>query len=314
MARRRQTKPAEFSFALNATPPFRLDLTAWALRRNPINRVDRWDGTAYARTMLVNARPVEVVVTQPGTPDAPRLVARVRGARASATVETAVTMALNRLLSLGVDLAPFYAAAAGEPRLSELAARFRGMKPPRYLSIFETLVNAICCQQISLVAGLTLLNRIAERFGRACRASQTVTYAFPRPRDLVGADLASLRALGLSRHKGLAVIDLAKRLHEKRLDLEDLQNVDDDMAFGRLEALRGIGRWSAEYALLRGLGRLNVFPADDVGARGHLEEWLRLRRPLDYDRAKRLLARWQPFAGLVYLHLLLKQLEETGAI
>jgi DNA-3-methyladenine glycosylase II len=73
----------------------------------------------------------------------------------------------------------------------------------------------------------------------------------------------------------------------------------------RLQTLRGVGRWTAEYVLLRGLGRLHVFPGDDIGARNNLQRWLGILEPLDYDGVQRVLARWQPFQGLVYLHLLL---------
>jgi DNA-3-methyladenine glycosylase II len=78
--------------------------------------------------------------------------------------------------------------------------------------------------------------------------------------------------------------------------------------------LHGIGRWSAEYILLRGLGRLHVFPGDDVGARNNLARWLGLKPPLDYDAVGRALSRWQPYAGMVYFHLLLDRLEAAGAL
>jgi DNA-3-methyladenine glycosylase II len=73
--------------------------------------------------------------------------------------------------------------------------------------------------------------------------------------------------------------------------------------------LRGVGRWPSEYVLLRGLGRLHVFPGDDVGARNNLQRWLGLLEPPDYDGVRRVLAKWAPFQGLVYLHLLLRGLQ-----
>ena len=82
----------------------------------------------------------------------------------------------------------------------------------------------------------------------------------------------------------------------------------------RLRALRGVGRWTAEYALLRGFGRLHVFPGDDVGARNNLQRWLGLLEPLDYDGVARVLDRWQPFQGLVYLHLLLWGLQRESPL
>ena len=85
-------------------------------------------------------------------------------------------------------------------------------------------------------------------------------------------------------------------------------------AIERLTRLRGIGRWTAEYVLLRGLGRLNVFPGDDVGAHNKLRRFFDIDTPLDYDSVKQLVARWHPYAGMVYFHLLLESLSETGLL
>lgn len=232
----------------------------------------------------------------------------------SAAARSAVTSVLDRVLGLSVDLAGFYALAGMDSRLDELASRFRGMKPPRFPSVFEALLNAISCQQISLQAGLSLLNRLVEAYGRTPLGSVSEGKAFPRPQDLAPADVASLRALGFSNHKSRAIIELAGALAENRAELEGLTDLDDEAACNRLEELRGVGRWTAEYVLLRGLGRIHIFPGDDVGARNHLQRWLRRRRTLDYDGTKRAVARWRPYAGLVYLHLLLEQLAGEGTI
>jgi DNA-3-methyladenine glycosylase II len=66
--------------------------------------------------------------------------------------------------------------------------------------------------------------------------------------------------------------------------------------------------------MLRGLGRLHVFPGDDVGARNKLKRFLDLERPLDYESIARLLERCHPYAGIVYYHLLLDSLAEAGLV
>jgi hypothetical protein len=73
-----------------------------------------------------------------------------------------------------------------------------------------------------------------------------------------------------------------------------------------------VGRWTSEYTLLRGVGRVHMFPGDDVGARNNLRRWLRLRKPLDYEGVRRVLAGWGGYAGLVYFHLLLDRLGDAG--
>lgn len=154
--------------------------------------------------------------------------------------------------------------------------------------------------------GVHLLNRLAETFGASLHQAGGRAYAFPAPEDLVDCEPDQLRTLGFSRQKALAIIEQA--LAAGRLDLARLEGLDDAGAMTELQGLRGVGRWTAEYALLRGLGRLHVFPGDDIGARNNLQQWLGLPEPLDYDGVRRVLAPWAPFQGLVYLHLLLRGL------
>ena len=60
------------------------------------------------------------------------------------------------------------------------------------------------------------------------------------------------------------------------------------------------------------MGRTHVFPGDDVGARNNLRRWLHLPEPLDYQGVRRIMSRWNGYAGLVYFHLLLDRLAEAG--
>jgi DNA-3-methyladenine glycosylase II len=261
--------------------------------------------------LYIGDAPVEVAVRQSGGVGAPRLHVDVAGVASSRRL---VRQVVDRVLGLDVDLTPFYRLAAREPRLDELASRFPGMRPPRFPTIFEALVNGIACQQLSLEAGLSLLNRVATAFGRAPPDLAEAGKAFPRACDLARASLESLQALGFSRSKGLAIIEIASSAERGDIRLEELAGLDDDVVQAKLDELRGVGRWTAEYVLLRGYGRLNVFPGDDVGARNSLQRWLGLRTPLDYERTKRILRHWRPYGGLVYLHLLLKYLDEKGSI
>ncbi len=80
----------------------------------------------------------------------------------------------------------------------------------------------------------------------------------------------------------------------------------------RLVELRGVRRWTAEYAPLWGIGRIDLFPGDDIGANNNLEQWMRLRKPLDYNRVAHVLRRSKPFGGLVYFHLLLDRRRRLG--
>jgi DNA-3-methyladenine glycosylase II len=302
----------ETSFSLKVVPPFRLDLTVWALRRRPENKMDRWDGTTFRRALMLNGKPAEVAVTQMGSPEAPRLQASVIGVEFGSETKSSVTETLNTMLGLQVDLKSFYSFAAKDPRLAILARRFRGLKPPRFPSLLEALVNGIACQQFTLASGIQLLNRLAEDFGASLIGIGIRAHAFPGSEDLAAVKPDLLRSLGLNRQKVRAIIELSRAISEGALDVEGLASLDDDSAVERLSELHGVGRWTAEYVLLRGLGRVQVFPGDDVGARNTLQQWLGLTKPLDYDGVRRLIAKWKPYAGLVYFHMLLYRLNENG--
>ena len=101
-----------------------------------------------------------------GVPAAPRLVVTVTPAPRSEADERRLRKLLDRLLGLRIDLSAWYRTANRDPRLRRLAARFRGVKPPRFPTIFEALVNAFACQQFSLEAGLTSLTGSQRRAAR----------------------------------------------------------------------------------------------------------------------------------------------------
>jgi DNA-3-methyladenine glycosylase II len=300
------------SFSLKVVPPFRLDLTVWALRRRPENQMDRWDGKAFRRVQLMNGKPAELIVTQVGSRGSPRVKATVMGVPLTSEVKLSVTEMLYRTLGLQIDLKGFYRFAANDAKLARLARRFRGLKPPRFPSLFEALINGIACQQFSLASGIQMLNRFSENFGLPLKRAGTGGHAFPRPEDIAALKPELLRSLGFNRQKARAIIELSRAIMAGRLDPKTLAALDDNAVVKQLCALHGVGRWTAEYVLLRGSGRLHIFPGDDVGARNTLQQWLGLKKPLDYKITQRLLAKWRPYAGLIYFHLLLYRLNETG--
>jgi DNA-3-methyladenine glycosylase II len=138
--------------------------------------------------------------------------------------------------------------------------------------------------------------------------------AFPDPEELAPLDADDLKRHGFSSTKARTIIAVARAVVTGRLDLEALQWLEDREAIERLTSLRGIGRWTAEYVLLRGLGRLHIFPGDDVGAHNKLRHLFGIDTPQDYEAVHRLVARWHPYAGVVYFHLLLDSLSQGGLV
>ena len=300
-------QPAQRVFELRPRPSFRLDLTAWALRRRAQNAIDTWDGRSYRRALVISGTAYEASVTQVSSEVRPRLEAVLSGPRVGPAEEAAARSTLARLLGLDVDLSGFYARAAHDRLLDELAERYRGVKPPRFPTIFECLLNAIACQQLSLAAGLTLLSRLAATAGAAAGA----LHAFPAPTDVLRLSQSHLRALGFSERKVETILELADAAAAGELEADVFERLDDAAVVEALVQRRGVGPWSADYVLLRGLGRLHVFPRGDSGALTGLRRFL-VGTELE-DDPDAALARWPADAGLVYFHLLLRGLEQRVA-
>jgi DNA-3-methyladenine glycosylase II len=188
------------------------------------------------------------------------------------------------------------------------------MKPPRFPSLFEAFLNAFACQQITLDVGILLLNRLTETYGIKFDDGQIVCSAFPRPEEVATASVESLRALGLSHQKARDMTELAAALVHAQRDFLPLEGMSNEEVSTSISPIRGVGRWTAEYVLLRGLGRLETFPGDDVGAQKNLQQLLHLAEKPAYETIKAITAPWQPYAGLVYFHLLLDTLEKKGVL
>jgi DNA-3-methyladenine glycosylase II len=307
------------SFEIEVRSPFRLDLTVWALRRRPHNTVDAWGGSTYTRTLVADGQPVHVAVHEetagvPGPVPGPirlGVVACRRGAAPSEVALAEVRSSIERLLGLDVDLAGFYELATSDERLARLTRQFLGVRPPRFASVFEALVNAVACQQLSLDVGIHLLDRLADVYGPKV-ALRGATAGFPGPERLCAAEPAHLRRLGFSQAKARAIIEIARRASSGSIDLDALAHADPINLMSALTLLPGIGRWSAEYVALRGLGHLSVLPGDDVGARNNLRRHFDLPASAGYDDVAALAKSWWPYGGLVYFHLLLDGLARAG--
>ena len=262
----------------------------------------------------MEGRPTELAVRQAGSSAAPRLIVTATPPPRTLLEKRRARSVLDRLLGLRIDLTDWYRTAAGDARLRPLADTFRGMKPPRFPTMFEAVVNAFACQQLSLEVGLELLNRLATSTGARFETPSDARYAFPTAHDIARLPPEKYRAIGFSHQKVRALLDLARAIVRRELDLESIAGEDDSVvrtASARIARRRSV---DAEYVLLRGLGRLHVFPGDDVGAQKRLARWLGRSRPMDYDGVRRAVERWQPYAGLVYFHLLLDGLSQAGAL
>lgn len=244
-------------------PPFSLEQTVRALQRTPANRVEGWEGGEYRRLLLVDDQDVALRVTQPG-PNVVRV--EIHGDQETAELTSRVEEQVRWILGLEADLAPFRARAARYPALARLADQLAGMRPPRFPTLFEALINTVLFQQISLAVGVTLVNRLAASFGDQREVEGQVLFRLPIPAELLRRTEADLRSISLSGAKARALLGLAAAIENGKLEAGRLAALEDAALARDLVRHQGIGPWSAQVVMLRGFGRLSVFPAGDAGA------------------------------------------------
>ncbi|HSE96452.1 MAG TPA: hypothetical protein VLD61_11225 [Methylomirabilota bacterium] len=279
-----------------------------------LQRYHRWgedpaavyrDGALY-RAVRVNGTLVPCRIAVAGPPDRPRIRVTFAGADGE-PVRAAVRRETRLLLGLDSDLAGFHAHVAGDPVLGPLVAPeggLWGLRPSVAPGGLEMLVGAISAQQVNLPFAFLTRARLVRRYGEPAALDGVTVHAFPTAATLARADVGTLRAMQFSTRKAEYIVALARAVDGGGLDLPALATLPDDLVISQLTGVRGLGRWTAEWFLARGLGRPDVCPAGDLGVRRAVEALCFGGRPGDEARVRRRVEAWRPYRTLAVHYLL----------
>lgn len=247
-----------------------------------LRSIDAGGAGAAVRIAHDAANTIEVRIS-PVTADSAAILARVR-----------------RLLDLDADAEPIDRHLAQDVALAPLIAARPGLRVPGGWDAFEIAIRAILGQQVTLAAGVRLTAALARTFGDpqspAAAAGTSLTHLFPRPDQLMRADLAFLK-IPAARARAITALATAVAADPRVLDARD--GLDRDVA--RLTTLPGIGAWTAQYVALRAWRHPDAFPAGDVALQRALATIL--GAPVD---ARHLAARaegWRPWRAYAAQHL-----------
>jgi DNA-3-methyladenine glycosylase II len=281
------------------------------LQRRPTNPVDLWRDGRWERVFTTPDGLVLTAVENRGSIDAPDVRLEVRAGAPSAATRSELGRAVRQMLGLDLDPAPLEAAASRLRALRTTAAALRGMRPPRFVDLFEIFLNVVPFQQLSIDAGAAILGRIVERFGAELANDGRAYRAFPVPAAILAAQPSQLIACGLSRAKCESLRRLAALVEAGELTASRIAALPTVDALEVLSALPGIGPWSAALVLLRGFGRLELFPPGDSGATRGLSELLGLD---DGGSLERTVERFGALRGYLYFCNLGGSLLKKGLI
>lgn len=257
-----------------------------------------------------------------GAPDDPFPVAVAPdGARWKVTVwgRTAAEGrdAVRAMFCLDHPVEEFYRQVRREPALRGTERRYRGLRLPRDASLYEAIVHSILGQQLSVAAASTMKRRLLERTGAFVNVEGDLLPRVPSPHELSSLGPDGLRGIGVSGAKARALLALAERWSSGALVPDGLDTMSVEQAIERLDAEPGVGRWTAENALLRGIGRRDLFVAGDLGLRVALERFGVLPRNASEEDAREWGDRWYPgwgsYATLYLWRRLVEEITEERA-
>lgn len=258
--------------------------------------LDRWDGRILLRTTRLGGVTVPYACTVCGTVDEPAVEVTVESQRHIKALEETVS---HMFVTAPEALQVLRQTDAAIARLEE---RYRGLRPVLQSDLLTALIRSISAQQVNLKWAVITRQRLAETFGRCHALGAHRVYSLHAD-DLATVDAAALRALQFTTRKAEYIVTLARAVAEGQLDLEALRAYPDHEVIARLTALRGLGRWTAEWFLARALGRPCV-AAGDLGVRKAVAAvYLDGRLPSEAE-VRNLTAHWGAAAGVAQQLLL----------
>ncbi len=206
--------------------------------------------------------------------------------------------ALLNILGLRIDPGPFLKAAGNDPLLGEAVRRNAGLRIVQSATIFEALTWAIIGQQINLTFAIALRRTFIVQAGR--RHSSGL-WCYPEACDVARLSVEDLTTRKFSRSKAETLLRLAQLVDGGSLSLERTDDIE--AASAALLAVKGIGPWTVNYALLRGYGYPDCSLHGDVAIRAAFQRLLGEETKPDMPRTEALLAQYKPHRTMAAAHL-----------
>ncbi|SUZ81282.1 uncharacterized protein METZ01_LOCUS34136 [marine metagenome] len=298
--------------SIKPVPPFNFELTA-GYHTYFQNRygTDTMEDGVYRRLIDLDDKLVLASVRSIGTLEAPELALELQGPELSPDDVESATDRVSWLLGVDQGLAPFYELGRADQAMAGLVEQFYGLHLPHTASVFEALVLAVLGQQISTNVARIIRTLLIETFGPSAEFDGETYYAFPRPASIWASSPAELHTMKLTQRKSEYVHGLAGSALDPEMGLECLEELTDREIVEKLVALRGVGMWTAQWALIRAVGRPDALPLGDLALRRVVSRLFMDGEDVNDAKVEEIAQRWSPYRtyATVYLFSALR----TGA-
>ena len=297
--------------SISALAPFSFELSA-EIFRNGDAQIRKYENGRFWQVIRVNHKLIRATVESCGTVDKPLLTVELKSNKKMTEADKKkVAEIVPGLFNLNFELKPFYEETKNDRIIVQLTRKLCGLKSPTTQSAFEALVDSIVEQQISLKVANSLERKLIKKFGDALNLDGEVYHAYPSAQALSSASVAELRSVGLSQRKAEYIKNASTLIAEGKLDLETLKTLEKaEDIIAELDKLKGVGVWTAELTMLRGMQRLEALPADDLGLRRAMSHYYCGGKPISSSEAREIAEGWGRWKGLAAYYLIVAEMLE----
>ena len=287
-------------------PPFSFELSSEIFAKGD-RQIRNYENGRFWQVIRGNDKLILATVEAAGTVNKPELRAELKSnTKITAEDKKKAEATVNTIFSSDLDLNPFYETVKDDQVMTALTRKLWGLKTPTTPTVFEALVDAIVEQQISMKVATSIERKIVKNFGDVLDLEATGYYAYPTPQRLSVVSVEELRQCGLSFRKCEYIKGASTLIADGQLDLEKLRSYESsEQIIRELDEIRGIGVWTAEFTMLRGMQRLEALPADDLGLRRDISRYYRDGKVIKSAEARRIAEGWGNWKGLAAYYLVI---------
>lgn len=246
---------------LKCVPPFDFDLSL-RLFSGGDRQIRKYEEGKFWQVVRIDGKLVLVTLETLGTVDKPEVSAKLESdQKLSAGDEQKIIALVSSLVGAEFDLEPFYMDAKKDRIMADIVHKLRGLKIPSAVTVFEALIDSITEQQISLNVARVLQTNLIKTFGDPLGLDTGVYYGYPTPQKLASTSVEQIRKCGLSTRKAEYIRDISRMVAEGKLNLDAFKRYKDvNKIIEELDEIKGIGIWTAELTIVRGMQKYRQFP------------------------------------------------------
>jgi len=278
---------------------FSYNLCLSFLKRSPLEVLHRIENEGVIKALSIEGQVVIIQITE----NDHHLQVRFLNTGSTDKIKRRVASYIREWFDLETDLGPFYRLARKDDLLKNLVKQFHGYRIIGQPDLFESLVWAVLGQQINLQFAYTLKQRFVRQFGERINFDGHDYYLFPEPKLVAALVDDDLLPLQFSRQKSMYVKLIGEAFATGAVSKEMLGKASFEEAKTELMKIKGIGNWTANYALMKTFRYPTAFPLEDAGLHNAIKNLKRMNKKPSLTQVKRIFKNYKGWEAYATLYL-----------